>query len=391
MTAHDKIQGLFLSLLPDAADKELILRQTVGFGADDWRQLFSLSRGAGLFPMFYAGISRSYLPGLTPEIANENKTLFLFNLKKNAQTEKEMLVVLSCLLKNGIAAMTLKGPALARYIHGDLSCRQASCDIDILVLPGEKEKAAAALKEIGYRFNVNNARQDFFYKFRSSIMLQKETSETEAVNLDLHWGFRDKFIHNHINEFWGNARRLPYLDAQVTLPSDEDLFLFLVLTAFSDFDFVQPKYLYDIHRLLASRCGQLDWERIQAQAQRHGLTSASFFSLLLSVAIFKTEVPEKLQKRLRPSFLKFKICSLYLTKRNILFYRQKMMESYLWRYALCSYLFSPGLISAVRLMYKKTFISIDEVVASQPGSGLNAQALYLRRLLKPFGAGARNS
>jgi hypothetical protein len=391
MSSSTKVRALFFSLLPDAVDTELIQRNSAGFKPDDWRQLFSFACGAGLFPMFYTGISRLHLPGLAPEIASENKILFLSNLKKNSQAEKELLAVLSVLSAEGIRAIPLKGPVLARHIHGDLSYRQASCDIDILVLPAEKDRAVNALKAAGYFFNSKGSSPEFFYKFRNSIMLQKQFPEADPVNLDLHWGFRDKFIPNNLEEFWANVRQLPYLDTHVWLSSDEDLFIFLVLTAFSDFDFIQPKYLYDIHRLLVSSSHRLDWEKIRAQVERHGSGAAVFFSLLLSVAIFKTGIPEALLESFRPSVFKFRLCSFYVTRENIFFRKKKMMESYLWRYAVCSYLFCPGLIAAGRLMLRKTFISIDEVVAQDPGSGLSAPALYARRLFKPFGGKSVNS
>jgi hypothetical protein len=164
------------------------------------------------------------------------------------------------------------------------------------------------------------------------------------------------------------------------------LLVFLVLSACSDFDFIQLKYIYDIHALVISGKRDIDWEDVYRQSRNLGLSSVSYFSLKLAQDIFGTDIPKELLKRLKPGPLKFFILRMWINVGNILWKRVGIASSYAWRYFLSAYMLTSGVRSLLYVIYKKIFISYEELAAFKgvkPAGRFNAACFYLRRLLKP--------
>jgi hypothetical protein len=205
-----QLQEVFLSVLRTPADKRAIAKKTLLFTSLDWEQLVLLSKETGLFPVFYSNLVDLSLPSIPAKLLNDSKAVFFLNLKVNSRLEKNLLAVISYLKDNEVAAIPLKGPAVAGIIHKDLALRQASCDLDLLVKPEDRERSVALLKDFGFLYPYAAPNEDFFYRYRSAIMLRKDYGTDFELNLDLHWGFRDKFISNNINRFWSHAVKTFY-------------------------------------------------------------------------------------------------------------------------------------------------------------------------------------
>ena len=65
------------------------------------------------------------------------------------QSISELQRIVRALEAAGVAAVTLKGPALAQWLYGDAT-RRRFADLDVLVAPGDRDRAYIALQSLGY-------------------------------------------------------------------------------------------------------------------------------------------------------------------------------------------------------------------------------------------------
>ncbi len=368
------IEEIFLLILKKGDNRLAIEKRCEDFCDKDWEALYELSVRNGLFPIFYTRLTSLKLENIPPEFLSRLKYDFAANLKKNIILERESFNILSYLEKTNIPAIPLKGPFLARYLYDDLALRQASCDIDILIPPGRLGEAERKLEETGYHYS-HHREADFFRKFRKEITLQKDN-----ISLDLHWNFSDKYINAPIEEFWRNARYMDFDGHRALSFSDEDTVLYIALTAIADFDFILPKYLYDIHKAICKFGRTIDWDTLISRARGHRLDRALFFALKSANELFDTGMPRAFKK----SFFSENLLKIWINKNNILRNRVRIASSYSWRYFASSYIYSKNLFDCARTIYDKIFLPVEEAMGLWDEPLLKkSYSLYIKRLLNP--------
>jgi hypothetical protein len=124
---------IFLLLLdfPDSAD---IDRRLKAFTSSDWKAFFDFTTRSGLFPTCCSHLLHGKSLVIPRHYKSRLKQMFLLNLQRNSLLELELLAILDDFRNQGIEALPLKGPFLARYLYNDLALRRASADLDILML-----------------------------------------------------------------------------------------------------------------------------------------------------------------------------------------------------------------------------------------------------------------
>ena len=96
-------------------------------------------------------------PDLIPScLSGRLDAQFYDNVARNLTLSSTLTALLDALAAQGIAAVPLKGPALAVMAYGDLSSR-TFCDLDILVRRRDVERAEALLGRHGYRRRLDLA------------------------------------------------------------------------------------------------------------------------------------------------------------------------------------------------------------------------------------------
>ena len=308
----------------------------------------------------------------------------LLNLKRNLELDAELSRILSRLDGSGIEAIPLKGTALAKFIYGDVSLRPAPCDIDILVRREKVRAAEGILEDMGYSFCIPEEKIAARHEFNTQINLWKQGS---GILLDLQWALRDRFTPSHIEDFWKNARYASLDGQRILMPSTEDLLLYLALSAMSDFDFVQLKYIYDMHSLVMKSGKAIDWKVALEGAKKNYLTAPLFFSLSLSEDFFGTDIPDNILQALRPNVVKEKFLRCWINRKNILHRREEIASSYMWRHQVSSYLLSRNFPECLRAIFRKAFLPMEEVMVERYNRPASKRSvlLYLKRLTRPIG------
>jgi hypothetical protein len=171
-------------------------------------------------------------------------------------------------------------------------------DVDIMVRPEHAAEALAVLERAGCRQLRHWVRQDFFPRY----YFETEFSDGELypVTIDLHVRpFRPLRYVKLISDtaMWDHAQPVRLGEAQVYLPSAEDMLLHLAVhCAFHDED--RPKWLEDIQRWINTRDEQIDWGRFVARAGQWHLHGAVLRGLALVEAEHGALLPRHVRQAL---------------------------------------------------------------------------------------------
>lgn len=385
-------EDIFLSILRQDVDKDAVDGQFQRFDGANWQDLYDLSVKHSLSSAFYDRLTSLRFKNIPPEIISKFKNMYIANLRRNLFLEKELLSVLHHLKEADIPAIPLKGTALARYIHGDVALRNASCDLDLLVHREKVNRAEEIFAQTGYRLSGHGRSAEFWHNYRKEIMFQKKTSEVNSLLLDLHWDFRNKFVNTHIRDFWLNAGEVELGGNRILMPSNEDLFIYLVLTAVSDVDFVQLKYLYDVHALVMRFGKTIDWKKVINRVLGLGLKTALYFTFFLSKDLFGTDIPDAALNGSKPAFIRRSLCKVVINKANALKPRDKIASRWLWQHVASPYVLSNNVFACLKIYRNKIFPPMGEMMGmnNQPVTKrsyyiyIKSYYTYIKSLSKPL-------
>lgn len=202
---------------------------------------------------------------------------------------REATRALEALAAVGVRALVLKGTALAYTVYRHPSLRSRN-DTDVLVRPGDRETARAALESIGYRA-TNYCDGDVLFR-QYELQRRDEFGCTHAF--DIHWGlstqvlFADLFNFDELDR---NAVPIPPLGDNARAPGAVDaLLLACIHPAMHHQNEERLIWLYDVH-LLAARLSATDWDRLADIAASKSVAAICRQALERAAARFGTPVP----------------------------------------------------------------------------------------------------
>lgn len=343
-----EVENAFLFVLREDNDRNYLNKKIQYFGAGDWDKLYEFATKSGLFSIFYKRLLSLKLKDVPAEFLSKLKNAYFLNLKRNTLLEQELFRILTYFKELNIPVIPLKGPILARYLYNDSGLRQASCDLDLLVRYETISNAREKLAELGYCLSGIEYKRDFLCPIGLSrqveqIMLNKSIDETLSISLDLHWCIRGFFVDAHIQDLWQQARYFDVDSQKILMLSDEDTLLYLSTISISTLEFVQLKYIYDIHRLATVFGKELNWDRLLYKVRHSNLENCLYFPLKLSKILFSTDIPNAFLDEIRPNWITRKLIGVWINQKNILEFRQKVQFSNLARYLLGRYFYSNSL------------------------------------------------
>lgn len=133
--------------------------------------------------------------------------------------ELETLKASRFLASNGIPALVLKGPVLAKRVHGASDVRDPSADLDLLVDRQQLHRAGALLEELGWAPGVNVP------TVGGLPAIHLKYVRDEGASLDLHWRVQTFDAYEHSATVIGGATRFE----EFLVPSPEGMLSILLL------------------------------------------------------------------------------------------------------------------------------------------------------------------
>jgi hypothetical protein len=253
----------------------------------DWPRLCDMAIASGVGPLLYGSL-RAACPGAVPAAILERlRERFRANAQRNLHHTAELLRLLGVFESHGIAAIPLKGPALAARAYGNLSLREF-IDLDILVRRPDLARAAALLEAEGY----TRAEQLGSGQEQAYIQAQHHYSFVrDDMLIELHFELRERFFGYllDIDALWSRAETTALAGRQVLGFCPEDVLVTLCMHG-TGHCWERLSWICDIAELVRVYPA-LEWQAILRRARELGSARMVGLGLFLAHALLGAALP----------------------------------------------------------------------------------------------------
>ena len=225
-------------------------------GRPDWSHLIQLARLHGTRPFLYRVLSTT-CAGLVPsDVWRQLQGHYCAVALQNARMTRALVDVVEVLRTHAIAALPLKGPALAALANGT-TLREFG-DLDVLIRKQDVNHAIDALLRSGFVSRSDTSANASDRRDRKYHLLERQS---DGIHVDLQWRIASKdysFSLEH-EAFW--ERPHPILLSGRTIPglSPEATLLVLCIHG-SKHLWSRLKWVCDVAELLRGS-SSIDWDR----------------------------------------------------------------------------------------------------------------------------------
>jgi hypothetical protein len=264
----------------------------------DWNYLLRTANFHGVMPLLYHHLEAIGSEVVPQAVMEQLRDQFYRNATGNLFLTGELLKILSWCESAGIAAIPLRGPVLAALVYGNLSLRQRSSDLDILVRKPDVLKVKDLLVSQGFRPLLSLARAQELKMLNSCYSYGFEHG-TNEVKVDLHWDINPKYLSFNDSEgFWQHLERRSLAGQWVLTLSPEDLLLSNCAHG-SKHLWIRLAWICDVATLIEVHQRIIDWGKVLASATRLGSERMLFLGLYLAGEFFGAPLPEDIWRRLQ--------------------------------------------------------------------------------------------
>lgn len=206
----------------------------------------------------------------------------------------ELVKITQKFFERGIPFLLLKGPVLGERLYGDVA-KRTSRDLDILVSLQDIDRAANALKELGYQTKYFN---QYTPKQMKHIYQQGHHFDfwnSEGTEIELHWRVSET-LNITLEYLWENRKEVIFAGSPILIPGEIEELSCLIHHGIGH-GFHRMKWLIDIVELLKQ--GYLDWNKIIEYASKMRILNELFSGILLCYAIDAFDMPNILTEKFR--------------------------------------------------------------------------------------------
>lgn len=252
----------------------------------DWPLFLKLVEFHRVYPsvrQILQSTNRAIVPNQVSEGINR---LYVSNTLQMLYLTAELDRINEVFGSNRVRALSLKGPALAHLLHGDISFRNSK-DLDILVPLEDFEKAEALLLQSGYVRYGEGPRvlNEWKIKRRNDSYFHFE----KGIQIELHWRLYANFGKEpSFDELWERRNRQQFSNYPVCTLGKEDLFFYLVAHG-AKHAWFRLRWLVDIDRML--HLG-MAWSRTEALFKTYHCRHLGGQALLLASGLLGSPVRE---------------------------------------------------------------------------------------------------
>jgi Uncharacterised nucleotidyltransferase len=252
-----------------------------------WYEVLRSAEHHGVSPLVYHALHD--FPQEVPSDAwDDLRSRYEHNARKNLKLTNELFRILNCLEVHGIVAIPYKGPVLAEAIYGDLALREFS-DLDILIRPGDVQRARLALGDLGYALNVQLSRAHEPAYLTSGYEYTFDGPAGKNL-LEIQWAILPRFyaVDFSLEAIFERAAFAELGGRRVLTLCPEDLLLALCVHA-AKHAWTRLCWLRDIAAVVSQ---SIDWTAVEQTAVRLGIRRIVGVSLKLTQDLLAARLPE---------------------------------------------------------------------------------------------------
>jgi hypothetical protein len=264
----------------------------------DWNKVLELARFNCVRPLLYRRLKSSCWDLVPRTVSKQLEAINAAIVKKNLFCAGELLALLGAFQQNGVRVATLKGPALAQSLYGDL-CLREFADLDLIVHREDVCKAEDILSARGYRAQFPD--QDYrsiFLRYQGQYAFRH--SQT-GLWVDLHWELSSKGVVFPLkaDEIWASLGHVTIAERAVPTLSDNHLALFLAAHGAKE-GWARLVWVSDYARLVQTY-EKIDWGELLERAERSYCSRSFLLAILLASTLLAAPAPAQLVEKARES------------------------------------------------------------------------------------------
>ena len=255
----------------------------------DWMRLRDAARLHGVVPVLVDALPPHAADAMPPDARTWIDRHRRRAVKRTLLLTAHLTRIFDRLERDGIQALSFKGPTLASVAYGDLRLRESS-DLDVLVRREDVQAGAFALEALGFRprfaLSAHNAR----------AVLDAENAlafdhDADRSVVELHWALMPKYMafRDEPEEVWADLMLARPGGRPIPTLAPERLLRFLCVHAAKHYC-ERLVWVSDIAHLVS--CGvPIKWTRLAADAERGGSRRMLWLGLRLARDLLHAPIP----------------------------------------------------------------------------------------------------
>lgn len=251
----------------------------------EWAGLISFADYHGITPLLCRQLQEdAELWSRIPTAAQEQlQQRYLDSVRRNLLIYQHFLKFIKMLQKLDIPVILLKGAFLAHVVYRDHALRPM-VDVDILVREGDILRTEEVLVALGYELKEWKHRE-WCLKHHYHLSYVHPTIH---VTIEVHWHVQrpEASYRVPIEELWSQTQPVTIAGVELLGLSIEHLLLHISLHNAKHGFGVGLRPFCDLAALLMRHKEQIEWKRVQAEAERWQITKAVYLSLYFTHDFF---------------------------------------------------------------------------------------------------------
>jgi hypothetical protein len=261
----------------------------------DWEFILRVAERHRVTALLFLNLTRANLEAIPPHILNRLDNHVYRTTAGNLSKAAELLGILDAFAKQGIRAVSFKGPTLAACAYGGLALREFN-DLDIAVRGTDVPVACDILTTRGYRpppdWNLLSPKMIFSLSSVNAYHFDRFSFDrfSEGFAVDLHRTMPMRFFPLRMNALLERVEQKLLLGAEVATFTPEALLLVLCVHA-THHVWQELVLACDIAELLRTN-PRLDWTWLLKESCASGCRRRLFLGLLLAKRLLGASLPD---------------------------------------------------------------------------------------------------
>ncbi|MGH9613658.1 MAG: nucleotidyltransferase domain-containing protein [Bryobacteraceae bacterium] len=278
--------------VPDAGAIRFI--QELSISNVDWQRFAELASSHDVLPLVYWNLSRFCADTAPSVLMADLRQKFEANTLANLARAAELRAILGNFHDHGIGVASFKGPVMAASLYGSPALR-AFGDLDILVRPGDVDRASDLLLSRGYRID-----ERYLPASKHLVFVRADCGSV----VELHWAFFDPALRCRLDtcRLWSRVREVQFYGAPVPGLNSEDEILILAIHG-ANHGWPILKWVCDIAEFVRVY-RDLDWRGVLKQAQRARSERMFLLGLAMAANLLGADLPPDIRARLDTGAIK---------------------------------------------------------------------------------------
>jgi hypothetical protein len=270
----------------------------------DWDATATRAEHERLAPILYAVLRRG--SAAPASVLDRLRLAWTAAARQHLLAGNQLRDILGALRRVGVAAIVLKGPAVASEYYADPALRPFT-DLDLLVRRSDRERAIDVVMGLGY-VHGSPGRSLAYELHHAPAAYFVAPGDTSRLPVDLHWEFvahpgGSRATELAAEEIWSRAApTLSWGDA-ARAPAAEDLLIYLAAHLAIHHALAGTLWQLDLALVLKRHAATLDWDAVGARAGRWCAAGAVYFALRAVEDQLGVAAPGPTMHRLRPGAL----------------------------------------------------------------------------------------